>query len=299
VLTKRLGFALEELGATGRLNALPENLTVNSTLLSEYLHVLLESFEASEALIEFIDNLSGGNTRQALEFVSDFVGSGHVDAQKIADTYRKSGSYTIPVHEFLRAIIFRDYEHYDPTASRIANLFDISMPDGREHFLVPNLVAFVERSSGTSTGNEGYVEIDRVFEFGQALGFQSTQIWHALDRCLGKKLLEANPKFTGTLPVTSVRITTVGAYTVNKLSSMFAYVDAMIVDTPIVDSSARRGIGDAITLRDRLDRSESFRAYLDEQWLPLQDKPFAFDWRLTSDALQRDLQRVERRLPIH
>jgi len=299
VLSKRLSFALEQLSSTGRLNILPENLTVNSTLLSEYLHILVQSFEASAILIEFIDNLSGGNTRQALEFVSDFVGSGHVDAQKIADTYRNSGSYTIPVHEFLRAIIFRDYEHYDPTASRIANLFDISMPDGREHFLVPNLVAFVERSSGTSTGNEGYVEIDRVFEFGQALGFQPSQIRHALDRCLGKKLLEANPKFTENLPVASVRITTVGAYTVNKLSSMFAYVDAMIVDTPIVDSAARRGIGDVVTLRDRLDRSESFRTYLDAQWAPLADKPVAFDWRLASAALQRDLQRVERRLPIH
>ncbi len=271
---------------------------MNSTLLSEYLHVLVESFEASANLIEFIDNLSGGNTRQALEFVSDFVGSGHVDAQKIADTYRESGSYTIPVHEFLRAIIFRDYEHYDPTASRIANLFDISMPDGREHFLVPNLVAFVERSSGTSTGNEGYVEVDRVFEFGQALGFQPTQIRHALDRCLGKRLLEANPKFTENLPVTNVRITTVGAYTVNKLSSMFAYVDAMIVDTPIVDSAARRRISDAITLRDRLERSECFKTYLDEQWGPLQDKPIAFDWRLASAALERDLERVERRLPM-
>ena len=36
----------------------------------------------------------------------------------------------------------------------------------------------------------------------------------SLDRCLGKKLLEANPKFTENLPVTNVRITTVGAYTV-------------------------------------------------------------------------------------
>ena len=98
--------------------------------------------------------------------------------------------------------------------------------------------------------------------------------------------------------MTNVRITTVGAYTVNKLSNMFAYVDAMIVDTPIVDSAARRRISDAITLRGRLERSESFKKHLDDQWVPLQDKPIAFDWRLASAALERDLQRVERRLPI-
>jgi len=85
VLSKRLQFALNELSSTGRLSILPSNLTFSSAKLSEYLHILLQSFEHSEALIEFVDNLSGGNTREALDFVSDFIGSGHVDAEKIIE----------------------------------------------------------------------------------------------------------------------------------------------------------------------------------------------------------------------
>lgn len=297
VLSRRLNFALEELSATGRLSILPENLTFNSALLTEYLHVLMESFERSDDLVEFIDNLSGGNTRQALEFVGDFVGSGHVDAQKILEIHREEGAYTIPVHEFLRAIIFRDHVHYDSTASRIANVFDISTPDGREHFLLPNLVAFVERTAGAFAGEEGYVDLDRVFEFGQGLGFRPSQIHDTLDRCFNKKLLEANPRFSEAHSGASVRITTIGAYTVQKLCGMFAYVDAMIVDTPIVDPKSRRDITDANTLRERLSRAETFRQYLDSQHAALTDKPIAFDWRRSSEALSRDIKRVESRIP--
>ena len=296
VLTKRLNFALEELASTGRLRTLPQNMTFSSPLLSEYIHILIESFERSDELMEFIDNLSEGNTRQALEFVSDFMGSGHVDAQLIVEAYRAGGSYNIPVHQFLRAVIYRDHQHYDPTVSRIANLFDISIPDGREHFLTANLVAFVQRSSGTSTGNEGFVELERIFEFGQGLGFQPAQIRYSLDRCIGKKLLEANPKFSKTISVTSTRITNIGAYTVRKLSGTFAYIDAMIVDTPIVNPASRARLGDATTIRARLERAGVFREYLDAEWAPLQDKAVAFDWFQSSRALKRDVEKVERRL---
>jgi hypothetical protein len=247
--------------------------------------------------MEFIDNLSGGNTRQALEFMSDFVGSGHVDAQQIIDAYKEEGSYIIPVHQFLRAITYRDHKHYDPTVSLIANLFDVSTPDGREHFLVANLITFIERSSGTSTGNEGFVELDRVFDFGQSLAFQPAQIRSALDRCLGKKLLEANPKFGQSNTVTSARITTIGAYTIHRLVEMFTYVDAMIVDTPIVDPEIRTKIGDADTIRERLMRAELFREYLNTQWVPLQDKPHAFNWPQVSTELRKDIDRIWRRVP--
>jgi hypothetical protein len=296
VLSKRLAFALNELSNTGRLHTLPPNLTFSSERLSEYLHVLLESFERSEELIEFIDNLSDGNTRQALEFVSDFIGSGHVDAQKIIDAYRESGSYTIPVHEFMRAVLYRDHVYYDPSVSRIANLFDISSPDGCEHFLLPNLIVFVERSSKAGVGSEGYVDVAKIFEFAQALGFQPSQIRHALDLGLEKKLFEANPRFEGALSVTSLRITTIGAYTVSRLAGMFAYADAVVIDTPIVDLNFRSKIPDVASLRERLDRAEQFRAYLDVQWEPLASRSGVFDWAVTSSMLRSDIQRVERRV---
>jgi hypothetical protein len=108
--------------------------------------------EHNEELNSFVDNLSSGNIRRALDFLNAFIGSGHVNATKILDKYNQQGSYTIPVHEFMRAVIYDDHEHYDPSTSPIANLFDISTPDGREHFLLGN----------TQTNAEGQPYIGKV-----------------------------------------------------------------------------------------------------------------------------------------
>ena len=140
VILKRMSFAEAQLKETGRLDSFPKGLSLNSVTLEHYIAVLLQSFRTSKDLNEFIDNLSGGNVRLALDFVNSFVGSGHVDANKILSAFEETGAYFIPIHEFMRAVIFGDYEHFHPAASPIVNIFDISQPDGREHFLLVNIL---------------------------------------------------------------------------------------------------------------------------------------------------------------
>lgn len=201
------------------------------------------------------------------------------------------------MHEFLRAVLYRDHVYYDLTVSRIANLYDISTPDGREHFLLPNLIAFIGRSAQSTTTTEGYVDLPQVFAFAQGLGFDPAQVRRSLDRALDKKMLEGNPRFESVRTVTSIRITTIGAYTVTKLARMFTYTDAIVTDTPIVDRTFRSKILNVDSLRDRLERAEIFRNYLDEQWKPMIDKPVTFDWPTVSAAIHKDVDRVARRLP--
>jgi hypothetical protein len=92
---------------------------------------ILHSFEKNDELNSFVDNLSGGNIRRALDFLNAFIGSGHVNATRILANQQEQGFYMISVHEFMRAVIFGDNEHYDPSTFPIANLFDISTPDAR------------------------------------------------------------------------------------------------------------------------------------------------------------------------
>lgn len=188
VIKKRLHFALDQLKRTGRLSAFPANITINSETLSRYMAALLHSFETNDELNSFVDNLSGGNIRRALDFLNAFIGSGHVNAAKILAKYEEQGSYIISVHEFMRAVIYGDHEHYDPSTSPIANLFDISTPDGREHFLLGNIVGFIERNSG-STVQQGYVDAAPLYEFAQSLGFSPAQVNFAIQRAIEKKLM--------------------------------------------------------------------------------------------------------------
>lgn len=215
-----------------------------------------------------------------------------MNAEKILNIADEQGHYTISIHEFMRAVIYGDFEHYDPAASPIANVFDISSPDGREHFLLLNTLAFVDRTGRSQ--QEGFVEAERVHEFCQALGFFPAQIEVALCKAVLARLLDASPLYTEDPPV-AFRITTAGSYTYRELPNYFSYLDAMTVDTPIVDRDIRTAITDTRTLDDRLRRGDLFRKYLDRQHEALSGKSFAFDWPSADKLLQEEIVLITQR----
>lgn len=296
VLKKRLQFALNQLRDTSRLDSFPAGVTVSSDSLVAYLEVLFDNFENNERLNSLIDNLAAGNVRRALEFVSRFIGSGHVDTRKILGIYEREGDYTIGLHEFIRAIIYGDSEHYDPDVSPIANMFSISQPDGREHFLLGLLVAHIELA-GDRKGAEGFTPADEVYAFGQKCGFSPDQVAWAVDRGVKKGLIERSPRGRGSATHEHLRVTSAGVYTARMLVHMFAYVDAVVVDTPIVDPNYRRLISAVQDISERLRRAEVFRLYLDRQWRLLKSEPedLPFDWDEHSRRLSREVDYVNRK----
>ena len=287
VIIRRFEYALKQLEDTGRLETI-RGFSVESHTLIQYLKALLDSFKNSYLLMEFIDNFSGGNVREALTFVDAFVGSGHVDAQKII-TKSQVKDYTISIHEFMRAVIYGDYEYFDPGSSPICNLFDISTHDGREHFLLPNLLAVIERQG---TAAEGFVDAQVLFNFAQDMGFQPTQVHFALDRSISKRLIETNPKFTANPKSVAYRITTVGAYTLHKLLRTFTYIDAVVVDTPILEQELRYSIIDTEDIVSRLKRGTFFVEYLDSQSKKLAGCNVAFDWGGCANQLENEIRSI-------
>ena len=297
VLEKRLQYGVELL-ETGQLKA--GDVSISSTHLQEYLEVLTSSFQTNNELIEFIDNVCGGNVRLALDFVKVFIGSGHVDTVKIIDIYHSDGRYIIPLHEFLRAVIYGDHFWFDPTASEIKNVFDVSERDGREHFLILCALAFLERRGQTSD-TDGYVLGEEALEHLNHLGFRTSQVMQALKRVVRWKLIEPDIKTMNSNNeeeslATYYRLTTIGAYYFRKLVSTFQYLDAVVVDTPVMDSEARTSILDARSIAERLDRAARFCTYLDGQWGDLGDSGSVFDWTSTAIDVRRDIEQIRERL---
>lgn len=297
VISRRLLFARRQLDLAEESGVFPQNLSLSGKDMQSYLDVLIKAFSKDENLKILIENLSGGNLRLAMTFLSSFVGSGYVSTQRILDAAAVGDIYNIPIHEFLRSIIFGDYDYYDPRASEICNLFDITSDDGREHFLLSLMLAHVQRL-GETAGGDGFVDVSELYDLAQGLGFLQEQVGPHIQRALAKRLLEA-PQGRGAGG--PLRITTVGSYMYKSMIRQFSYVDAMIVDTPVVDVQVRTRIGDAKTISDRLSRAVIFRNYLDGQWglLQLPEGERAFDWLDSSEALARDIgnarYRAERR----
>lgn len=287
VILRRLAYA-KKLAA--RQTDLPDALQFSIDDVSAYLDMLDGSFRDSESLRELVDNLSGGNVRRAISMLSRFVGSPYVKTSRILAESRGGGLYAVPPHEFLRAVVLGDYGYYDPTKSDVVNIFDISVDDGREHFLLPALLAYVR---GADQGKGAFVEIEVVYATFARFGFSQEQIAFHVVRAVQNGLLDSSMEGS----VGPYRTNQLGAYVSAKLPTFFSYVDAMVVDTPIVKSTVRADVRDARTFDDRVRRVGAFVDYLDDQWGGA-GLEAVYSWDTISGALKADVadavQRSER-----
>ena len=93
----------------------------------------------------------------------------------------------------MRAVIYGDSIHFDPSRSVIANVFDVSTNDKREHFLLLLLLGSLNRFGSTSSNN-GFVESKQVYDSLQNMGFSPDQIDFSVARAMDKKLVQLSGK---------------------------------------------------------------------------------------------------------
>lgn len=286
VLDKRLQFALEMSEGKIPLEK-AEFVRIHIDNLSIFIKVLIDSLRSNKALGEFIENITGGNVRQALSFITGFIGSPNVEAEKIISNYEREGRYQIPVHEFSKQALLGEFSHFDPNTSLAMNIFDVSIADESEHFLVPLIVAFLSEKNEIQD-RDGFCETIRIIEEMQNLGYIPEQTENALRRSTNKKLIETSQRFTfdedetgliGDMP-TKFRTTSIGQYHLKRWISDFAYLDAMLFDTPIFNPEIVNGMRSAcesFNIEERYKRTTAFKSYLSASWNKLINKPSYFD----------------------
>lgn len=168
VIRKRLQFSQ----SVCRGERAPEALKNSTEFQSERLETLLSSFSNSIVnnvdLAEFFDNAPGGNVRQALDVVRDFLGSPHVDQERI---YKIGREYRIPLHELLRAALLGEGKLYSAESSILTNLLNVRFFDPKEHFLSPLILAFLQNDSSERRTSSGYFSTGLVVDQMQSLGF--------------------------------------------------------------------------------------------------------------------------------
>lgn len=297
VLRKRLEFALKITGGQIPISTI-QGVSIRVGSLDMLLRSFLHTIDQSRDITEAIDNISGGNVRRALDLVRAFMGSGHVDTEKIVSIYERDDSYIIPLHEFLRAVIYGDGEHFFPSRSPVANLFDLESLDAREHFVLPEVISFLVAEASKQVGS-GFVELQKVYEHLQGHGYTPSQTHSCVIRAMRHKLIESSGR-RDTLAESpksgSVRTTSLGAYHVARLCKQFIYIDAIVVDTPILDPSTRSQIQAVSYIIARLDRAVVFLDYLDSKWSGSELEDMLFDWRPASRDIRVEIKDIRRRV---
>lgn len=290
VLEKRLVFALDM--AEGRLPLEKlSGVSIRLDSIALFLRALQHSLRENMEIVELLSNITGGNIRQVIEFVTKFIGSPNVDSDKIIDIMARQQSYLIPLHEFSKAALLGDYAHFHDPSSIALNLFDVRYPERREHFLASLLIAFLNWD-GPHRNREGFVVTEKLVSEMQSHGFIQDQIEAALRRLTNKKLVETTERVTfdeglegliGEMP-SAFRATTIGIYHILKWAPTFAYLDAMVFDTPIFDKNTVDAISsepNSFEISTRYERATDFRSYLTDTWNTNAFECPYYDWNST------------------
>ncbi|EHB0471196.1 hypothetical protein JQ017_004328, partial [Escherichia coli] len=237
-------------------------------------------------------------------FITGFIGSPNVEADKIIRTYEEEGRYIIPVHEFSKQALLGEYSHFDPNTSLAMNIFDVSFADISEHFLVPLIMALLSEKKELQD-RDGFCLTKSIIDEMQSLGFIPEQTENALRRTTNKKLIETSQRFTfeedetgliGEMP-TKFRITSIGLYHLKRWISDFAYLDAMVFDTPIFNPEVvnnMRASCESFNIEDRYKRSIAFKDYLSNAWSSFVNKPSYFDMNESFKTGESSFESVKR-----
>jgi hypothetical protein len=294
VVEKRLNFALKITSGQLPVSTVAGGFTVRLEKLEALIKAFKSSLRLNPELLECIENISGSNVRLALDLIREFFGSGHVATGKIILIFMEEGRYIVPLHEFMRAILFGDNVFFDPSKSRIVNVFDVGSADPKEHFLILFALSLISTLSNSNSEN-GFVKTDQIYEGLQSLGFTAVQIDGALLRCISRKLIETVARQIpepGGVTSPMLRLTSTGAYHLFRLCRSFVYNDAVLVDTPMFDLGLAARLVETSDLEARAERTKLFTSYLSEKWREANFDRSWFNWLEVADAVNDAVNRI-------
>ncbi|AFM14225.1 hypothetical protein [Turneriella parva] len=295
VLRKRLEFALKIVKGEIPLERIAR-VSVQLKNLQDFIEIMLYSLSQNAELYRFLDNVSNSNVRRALEFIKTFMKSGHINTDDIIDRYNRHGLYLIPKHAITRAVIFGEYKYFDAKSSPIVNIYDIIERNKAEHFLGLIILEYLESKMNQNI-DYGYSSFQEIFNYAQSKGFLDRQVKAKIENLFDGKLIEDNVH-SGNITAYSnevrLRITANGLYMIKYLSREFVYLDAVVVDTPILDT----GIKEAIDVQDalieaRLDNAREFLIYLTD--CATEASIQGFDWTDYQQDIEKSIELAHRK----
>jgi hypothetical protein len=198
MITNRIRFALDILvRSSGPIDyVLRHGIALDRTAIADFLTIIETSiFEKNRNISRFIEALCFGNMRLALDMFSTFMTSGATDVDKMLNIYRRSGSYFVAFHEFVKSIMLGDRRYYRDQASAIMNVFDCGAERNSSHFTCLRIIYALSLRRGESTREgQGFVEIAQLVSASEDVFDNREDVLRSLNRLVIKQLIEADTK---------------------------------------------------------------------------------------------------------
>lgn len=192
------------------------------------------------------------NIRKGLELVTNFLTSGHIQADRAIASYLKGEtSYYFPNHEIFKGTMLGQWKYYKEGRAECVNLFDSGMTGRRLRLLRLLVVNFLYERARVADKFETTVS-DCVSEL-SAVGASELQIVDSL-QFLAKNRLVRTVTAEEIAGNSTVVLTRCGGYYSQFLCSSLPYVEACLMDTAIDDRDTWL---DLLDLTQRIERGAS------------------------------------------
>ncbi|MBE1427291.1 hypothetical protein H4684_003983 [Desulfomicrobium macestii] len=247
-------------------------------------------------IIPVLEAVSNGNIRQLLELARRIISSGHLDTKKIIGKIEESGSYAIPDFEGIKTLLFGDYMHFDAEKSQFINLFDIRHADPSEHFVRLSVLSYLSKIPIDADYYLGYIDESTIYDYLSSLGYSRSVSEYTI-RYLAEKNCIRYFMMNGekTRYDNRVRITPLGRFHLFSLIHTFQYLDAIIIDTPILDAISWDIFSDSDIIK-RLLRTEKFLFYLDSKSIYIQDPVLNSEWKEIIETAKKNIKEIRDRI---
>jgi len=300
VLSRRFNYACEvaegkhSRAGSSPLGAARGAIALDLPSAASLLECCARSVHKNRRLVSLLEAVANGNIRDLIHYTREILTSQHLNTRKILEEI--PNGYIMPVHEPLRALLYGDFMHYNPATSMFINLFDLLRADPMEHFSRFLGLHYLSRQRGGAS-SKGFCKMEDVSQYLCQLGYSGD---HATDtiRLLRRKRYCESRVPTDTLDDAEqeIRATSLGKYHVNHLVGTFQYIDAIIIDTPILDTQVRKELREERGIDRRLSRAEVFISYLDRCSKSLQDGEATELWEMCHDLVADDIKGIRERL---
>ncbi len=284
---------------------------IEANQIDSLLRTLIRSTTVDNAnIVRTLACVSNGDMRHALDMFREFVSSGNTNVEKILHIACEGGGYTVAFHEFAKSAILGSRRYYRSSVSHVMNVFKQPGARRASHITALRILARLSRSEETpSLHGESFVKtktLPREYResFGTAEDFQERT-----GDLLMRGLVEyESPRIGDVENTEALRITASGAYYWKYLARAFAYIDSILVDTPLLDRSFARQLAnlvDSIDMGDRFERVGLFnsvshdtrgrRTETARRAGPYQEALI----KLVSDQVEEEMKVITRKLKLH
>ncbi len=289
LIRKRLQYSLSLLNNKTKIDTIVgvriDDANIN--LLKLFFRVILNSIRKSrrqgQLILKFMNDISGGDMRQALRLFNQFMMSGNTDVNEmfeielsISPKAPPHRHYQIPLHHIIKSIILGDYRYYGGARSYIMNLYQVNPNYSNSHFIFLHILDYLyKRFSYYVALDKGFVPINDILYQAEIGGLSQKSIEFCLIKLAENKLIIFdNQRANGYHDADYCRISISGIYYFDSFIYQFQYLDTIYGDTLISDTKIIEELRQYLTLDEinnknerilkRFERTDIFLRYLKE-----------------------------------